>query len=130
VTCVLGLDIGGSATRGRAAVNGETVAETSGPAANVTAVGEAAAAEVLRSVIAQLRGSLPRAPDAVCAGVAGQRDPRTRRVAAGDAVAAERRRARAGRARRRADPAGRRTRHRAGGGVRDGLDRVRARWPA
>jgi N-acetylglucosamine kinase-like BadF-type ATPase len=71
VTCVLGLDIGGSATRGRAAVDGETVAEASGPAANVTAVGEAAAAEVLRSVIAQLRGSLPRAPDAVCAGAAG-----------------------------------------------------------
>ena len=71
MTRVLGLDIGGSTTRGRIAAGGETVAEASAGSASLTAAGRADATAALSQVISELRGAAPGPLDAVCAGAAG-----------------------------------------------------------
>ncbi|HKF75078.1 MAG TPA: BadF/BadG/BcrA/BcrD ATPase family protein [Candidatus Dormibacteraeota bacterium] len=48
---VVGLDVGGSRTRGRLVEDGRIVAESAGPSASLTAAGEAAAAAALRQVL-------------------------------------------------------------------------------
>jgi glucosamine kinase len=65
VSLVLGLDIGGSTTRGRVCAGGRVVAEASGPSASLTAAGP----ERARSVLDELLASLGR--PAVAAAVAG-----------------------------------------------------------
>jgi N-acetylglucosamine kinase-like BadF-type ATPase len=65
---VLGLDIGGSTTRGRVSAGGRVVAEASGPSASLAAAG----AERARQVLSGLLVSLGRpAVDAAVAGAAG-----------------------------------------------------------
>ena len=71
MTSVLGLDIGGSATRARLVVDGSITAEESAGGANPAACGEHLADASLRSLLSALRGAHPGGIDAVCAGAAG-----------------------------------------------------------
>jgi N-acetylglucosamine kinase-like BadF-type ATPase len=71
MTSVLGLDIGGSATRARLLVDGSVAAEASADGANPAASGEELAEASLRSLLDALRGGHPGEIDAVCAGAAG-----------------------------------------------------------
>jgi glucosamine kinase len=68
---VLGLDIGGTTTRVRLAVDGETVAEGTGASASWTAAGHERAESALRDLITNLLGEHPEPIAAVCAGAAG-----------------------------------------------------------
>src|SRR5262249_53183101 len=54
VSLVLGLDIGGSRTRGRVCSDGRVVAEASGPSASLAAAGAERAAEVLGGLLVSL----------------------------------------------------------------------------
>ncbi|TMC05120.1 MAG: ATPase [Chloroflexi bacterium] len=54
MSAVLGLDIGGSRTRGRVCADGRVVAEASGPSASLTAAGPDQAREVLGGLLAEL----------------------------------------------------------------------------
>jgi N-acetylglucosamine kinase-like BadF-type ATPase len=68
VSLVLGLDIGGSRTRGRVCSGGQVIAEASGPSASLSAAGAERAAEVLGELLVTLgRPSVA----AVVAGAAG-----------------------------------------------------------
>jgi len=68
---LLGLDVGGTSSRARLVVGGETVAEATAESANAAAVGLAASAHVLDDLL----GQLPLGPweplDVACAGIAG-----------------------------------------------------------
>jgi N-acetylglucosamine kinase-like BadF-type ATPase len=68
---VLGLDIGGSGTRGRLVVDGSVASETSAGSANPAAAGEEVAEANLRSLLGALRSAHPGVIDVVCAGAAG-----------------------------------------------------------
>jgi N-acetylglucosamine kinase-like BadF-type ATPase len=54
LSLVLGLDIGGSRTRGRVCADGRVVAEASGPSASLAAAGAERAAEVLSGLLASM----------------------------------------------------------------------------
>jgi N-acetylglucosamine kinase-like BadF-type ATPase len=71
VSSVVGLDIGGSTTRGRLLVDGRLVRQASAGSASRTAVGEQRAQANLRSLLDALLDGHPRPPTAVCAGAAG-----------------------------------------------------------
>jgi glucosamine kinase len=73
---VLGLDIGGSSSRGRLVEDGRVIAEAQAPGANVALIDARLVEERLTSLIQQL-GS-PR-PDVCCAGAAGSEVPAARR---------------------------------------------------
>jgi N-acetylglucosamine kinase-like BadF-type ATPase len=72
VNAVLGLDVGGTATRALLSAGGRTVADRAGGSANPAAVGWDRARANLRETL----GALPSPPAAsVCAGAAGGGDP-------------------------------------------------------
>ena len=71
MTSVLGLDIGGSTTRGRLVVDGRLAAEDSAGSASLAAAGAQLAEANLRSLLAGIRAGHPGTIDAVCAGAAG-----------------------------------------------------------
>ncbi len=68
---VIGLDIGGSTTRGCAAIGDTTVAEASAHTASAVAAERTGAERALADVLTSLSEALGRVPDAVCAGAAG-----------------------------------------------------------
>jgi glucosamine kinase len=71
MTSVLGLDIGGSATRARLVVDGAVTAEASTGSASIAAAGEQLAEANLRSLLDAIDATHPGTFDAVCAGAAG-----------------------------------------------------------
>jgi N-acetylglucosamine kinase-like BadF-type ATPase len=75
---VLGLDIGGTASRAQLCVDGDLVAESNAASASVVAVGPASASAALTNLLGQL--PLVQAPrlDAICVGSAGASVPATK----------------------------------------------------
>jgi N-acetylglucosamine kinase-like BadF-type ATPase len=71
MSTVLGIDIGGTHSRGRLVADGRVVAEAVAPSASLTAAGRANAAQALGSLLSQL-GLAPGAGlEAICVGTGG-----------------------------------------------------------
>lgn len=79
MTRVLGIDIGGSASRARLVVDGQVVAEAQAGSASLTAVGPEAAEQALAALLGRLPGAGAGSLDAICAGAAGLTAPDTSR---------------------------------------------------
>lgn len=71
MSAVLGLDIGGTHSRGRLVADGRTLAEAVAPSASLTAAGHAHAAQALGGLLAELGLSPGAGLDAICVGTGG-----------------------------------------------------------
>jgi len=78
VSRVLGLDIGGTASRAQLCVDGDLVAESNAASASVVAVGQANAGTALTNLLGQLPLEQGPCLDAICVGAAGASVPATK----------------------------------------------------